>query len=119
MDGSVAQEGRTCNNTHGLPLPEISGKAYVVAILAAETPLARVYQMENMRRVFFCRSDTSGILAEDYIFYFLRQLEPDFFGYLFIFDNVYGNIWIYKTEEIKIDTDCIVDLDNVLAAHVA
>ena len=75
--------------------------------------------MENMRYVFFSGGDAAGIFAKNNTLHFFRQLELDFFLYLFILDNVYRNIGIDEAEDIEVDGNGIVDLDDILAAQIA
>ena len=71
-----------------------------------------------MGYILFRACDAAWIFAEDNVLYFFRQFKVDFFGYLFIFDDVYGDVWIDEAQDVKVDVNGIVDLDDILAAQM-
>jgi hypothetical protein len=90
---------------------------YLIAVFAAVGPQLGILQMKNMRDVFFGGGDAPGVLAEKNVFNLFGELEFDLFGDLFMLDDVYRDIGIDKAQNVKVDSNSVIDLDDVLAAH--
>jgi hypothetical protein len=102
----------------GKPSAEIPGKADLVAVFAAIGPLFGVYQVKDMGDVGLGGGDTPGIFADQDVFHPFRELKFDLAGDFFVFYDIHRNIGIDKAEDVQVYGDGVVDLDNVLAAHV-
>jgi hypothetical protein len=100
------------------PLTEIPGGADLVAVFAAIGTLFGVFQVKDVGDIGLGRGDTPGIFTDQDVFHPFRKLEFDLPGDFFIFDDIHRNIGIDKAEDIQIYGDGVVDLDDVLAAHV-
>jgi hypothetical protein len=73
--------------------------------------------MENVGDIFFGGGDAPRILADQNVLHLFGKFEFYLPGDLFMLNNVHRDIGIDKAQNIKVDSNGVVYLDDVLAAH--
>jgi hypothetical protein len=100
--------------SHRPGLPEVLGASLLIAVFTAIEAPFRIHQMENMGGILFGGGDASGIFADEDVFHPFWKFEPDFFGYFFVFDDVYRYVRIDEAQDRKIDGDFVINFDDIL-----
>jgi hypothetical protein len=97
---------------------KLSGRTDLVTVFTAVSPQFRVFQVEDVRNVRLGRGDAPGVLAYQHIFYPFGEFKFYLVGYLFVFDDIHRNMGIDKAQYVKVDSNGVVNFDDVFAAHV-
>ena len=90
------------------------------AVLAPVDLFFGVGKHEDMLKLLFDGGDTSGVFAADHVGDLLWQMERFLFNDLRILDDIYSDIMVDKSKDIKIHKIYgAFDLHNVLFTHFA
>ncbi len=90
----------------------------VVAVLATVGAFLLIHKMEDVREIVLHGGDAARVLAADDVLHSVRHFQLHLLDGLPLLDDVHRGVRVDQPEEIVVDVDDIVDLDDVLLAHL-
>jgi hypothetical protein len=70
-----------------------------------------------MGDVVFRRGDTARVFADENIFHSFWEPEIDLLADYLVLNNVHRDVWVDEAQRVKVDSDVVINLDDVLLAH--
>ena len=91
---------------------------FLLTIFTSVNLILLICQNKHLIQSLLDGSDTAGILTSDHVYNLLRKTKVFFLNDLLILNNIYGDIVINETKDVKIHKiDRTFDFHDILFAH--